>query len=283
MNKNKSPHWLFIALAFGFNWLILLPGVLDGFGIIELPIPNYALVTIAQFGPSLSAFYLVYRENGKKGLRTFIKRGLNFRFPLGWWVAILILPLLLGASAQAVHYLSGGQMGSFPFLAQPLAILPYFLFIFFLMGPLPEEYGWRGYLLERLQDKWNAFAASIIVGVLWSFWHLPAWYMEGVFQSQLPFWAYTIQTTALSVLMTWIYNNTGKNILAALVMHTMVNLSMAIFPPIKPETNAGSAVFLYLTGFYVIAAAIVTSFYGYRHLQLKQTPSQEQHIVDVTA
>ena len=47
--------------------------------------------------------------------------------------------------------------------AAPWTILPFALSII-LVGPL-EEFGWRGYVLDRLQDRWSALTSSLILGV----------------------------------------------------------------------------------------------------------------------
>ena len=65
--KNAFP-WDYFLLAFGFTWFILLPGVLASYQIIKLPFPNILLVAIAQFGPTLAAFYLTFKRNGKAGI-----------------------------------------------------------------------------------------------------------------------------------------------------------------------------------------------------------------------
>ena len=250
--ENRFP-WAYVAISFGFTWLILLPAVLAASGSLELPFPSILLVAIAQFGPSLAAFILVYRGNGKSGLIRLLKRAVDFRIPFRWLPAIILVPLALTGTAMYLHVLSGGSLPPSQILPGPAGIPLSFIFIFFLQGPVPEEFGWRGYALDRLQSKYNALTASLIVGFMWGMWHLPLFYIGYLL---FPAWAYLIAVLAFSVLFTWLYNNTGGNLLVALLFHTMINLSIALFPPIEPQT------FLYLTALYVVAALLVTLIWG---------------------
>lgn len=40
-----------------------------------------------------------------------------------------------------------------------------------------EEYGWRGYLLPKLTDTYGKTKATVIVGVVWGLFHVPAVFM----------------------------------------------------------------------------------------------------------
>ncbi len=79
--------WTFFAPAFGFTWLVCLPGVLAARGLITLPFSSLVLIALAQCGPSLAAGVLVYRAAGRPGVLTLLKRVLAWRIPLGWLVA----------------------------------------------------------------------------------------------------------------------------------------------------------------------------------------------------
>lgn len=256
----KFP-WAFLALSFGFTWLILLPGVLAFLGWIDLPIPGVALIALGQFGPSLAAFILTWRSEGKRGVWRLLKPAFCWKVGWRWLAAAFLLPPVLGAAAMGLNVLLGGDLPELALLAQPLAIPFNFVFILLLQGPLPEEFGWRGYLLSRLQARFRPFPASLIVGVLWAVWHLPAWFMQGSYQSALPFWAFLICTTAFSVLMTWFYNHTGGNLLVALIVHTMINLSIALFPPVELTPGSSAQGYLILTALYVVTATIIAIYW----------------------
>uniref|UniRef100_UPI0038737CAB CPBP family intramembrane glutamic endopeptidase n=1 Tax=Wolbachia endosymbiont (group A) of Andrena haemorrhoa TaxID=2953976 RepID=UPI0038737CAB len=45
---------------------------------------------------------------------------------------------------------------------------------------LGEEIGWRGYLLKNLKSKIsNFYIRAIIVGIIWSVWHIPTYVVAG--------------------------------------------------------------------------------------------------------
>jgi len=46
------------------------------------------------------------------------------------------------------------------FLSRPVGILPYLVWIM-VYGPLPEELGWCGYELDRLQARYSVVAAQL--------------------------------------------------------------------------------------------------------------------------
>jgi membrane protease YdiL (CAAX protease family) len=266
-HKNVKFPWAFLLITFGFTWLVLLPGVLASLGLFELRLPMYALVALAQFGPSLTAFLLTFRNDGKAGAIQLLKRALNFHIPWIWLVTIFLIPPLLAGLALVIHVLLGGHLPPLQLLAQPAAILPSFIFILLLQGPVPEEFGWRGYLLDRLQSRWNALIASLILGFFWWLWHLPANFMEGVAQAYLPQIPYLIWILAFSVLMTWIYNNTDGNLLAALLFHTMANLSNALFPTFELTSGGSQPAYYYLAALTVITATLVVAVWGPQQLR----------------
>lgn len=92
--------------------------------------------------------------------------------------------------------------------------------------------GWVGYELDRLQAKYNALKSSLILGAFWLLWHLPLFFIEGSYQhsevvfASLRFWlTFVPGIISLQILQTWIYNNTGRSTLTAVMIHFMVNFN----------------------------------------------------------
>ncbi|MGF3498285.1 MAG: CPBP family intramembrane glutamic endopeptidase [Candidatus Methanosuratincola sp.] len=139
-----------------------------------------------------------------------------------------------------------------------------FVYIFLLGGPLQEEFGWRGYALEGLQQRLNAFTSSAVLGAIWGAWHLPLFYIQGTIQSQTPIWGFFVLIICGSFLFTWIYNNTGGSVLAVMIYHTMNNLAYLIFPTLETETGGR-----YLLILNVLAVAIVLGLYGTKRMVRK--------------
>lgn len=270
MNQNvdvpRRFPWRFFVMAFCFTWIIWLPGFFAAQGLIELPIPEMVLLGIGSFGPTLSAFYLTRRNQGKQGVKTLIKRALNFRIPIKWLAAIFALPLAITAAARHLYIWRGGELPDSQVLGSPLDIVVLFLVLFFIGGPVNEEFGWRGYALDRIQSNHSALLSSLIIGVMWGLWHLPLFFFQNLSQSYMSFWIFMGFVCAISVLYSWFYNNTGGNILVALLFHNMGNFSGSLFPFYKYEKGADQTPFLIIVALYSVVALLVIISTGPRKL-----------------
>jgi hypothetical protein len=138
--------------------------------------------------PLAVAAGLTHLKHDRPFQRDYWRRIIDFRRISGCWYAVIILytPVKSGLAAL-IDILLGGE-GIAPevlarFAEQPLLIVPTIIF-WLLFGPVPEEPGWRGYALDGLQARRNALSASLIVGVVWSLWHLPLFFIEGTWQAE---------------------------------------------------------------------------------------------------
>lgn len=228
-----SPWWFF-ALTLGWSWLFWIPTVILRLNVTQFP--GALLMALGGIGPMLAAILLTYLTQDKAGQRDYWRRVIDFRrINPGWYAVILLLPPVYCVLAVLTGMLGGESWPTWEttlgYLSQPLSIVPFAFFMFFF-GPLPEELGWRGYALDRLQAKWSALTASLILGVVWSVWHLPMFFMAGgligtVFPpgSLVFYLAYGPGLLAESVLFTWVFNNTRRSILSAVLLHFMINFT----------------------------------------------------------
>ncbi|MBS7638248.1 CPBP family intramembrane metalloprotease [Candidatus Bathyarchaeota archaeon] len=252
---------LFFLVAFIFSWLFWVPQALVSLGLLSIPSFFvdflFSPFNPAAFGPSISAFFLTYLYMGRRGVVNLLKRGVDHNFSKKWYIPIFFLFPIITGGALLLVILGGEALPELSVLSNPLLVPIGFVYIFFLGGPFQEEWGWRGYALDRLQARYNSLLSSLMLGVIWGVWHLPLFFISGTIQSQTPIWGFMILIICGAILFTWIYNNTGGSILAAMLFHTMNNLSFFIFPTL--ETKLGG---LYLLILNIATTSIVTIVFG---------------------
>lgn len=221
--------WKFFLLTYAISWLLWLPSVLRTNGFDSLPEIVGLPGMFAVFGPAIAAFMLTGRESGRAGMIKLLRRAIAAGFSARWWLPTLFLMPLIGLLTLGILILLGIEL---PEWTAPtlLTALITTIFILFLGGGL-EEFGWRGYALDRLQNGQNAVAASLVLGLIWGLWHLPLFFIEGTTQEVIPLWQFLLQIMVLSVLFTWLYNNTGGSLLVAILFHTIGNTTSALLPP----------------------------------------------------
>ena len=88
----------------------------------------------------------------------------------------------------------------------------------FMLGPM-EEFGWRGVALPLLQRRFAPFWAGLILGLIWSIWHLPAFFLSGTPQSAWGVMPFFVGSVCLSVILTPLFNASGGSILLAGIYH----------------------------------------------------------------
>jgi membrane protease YdiL (CAAX protease family) len=129
------------------------------------------------------------------------------------------------------------------------------LFGAFLISALGEQLGWSGYALDPLQARWRALPASLTLGVVWAAWHIIPLQQAGRASDWIAWWC--LMTIALRVLQTWLYNNTGRSVLAAAMFQASANVGWQLFP------NRGSHYDPQITGLILAGvAALVTAVWG---------------------
>lgn len=262
-NKSENRNLLFFFLiAFAWSWFFWI-----------LQILSFNLY-VAPFGPFVAAFLLTYLYEGIEGMKKLLKKGFDPRIEKIWYIPIILLwPFIVGISFLGAS-LNEGISLNLTILSQPWLILWNFFYIFFLGGPFQEEFGWRGYALPRFQAHHSALFSSIVLGAIWAIWHLPLNFMYLIGPQYQAGIAWLFSTVILfifvSILFTWIYNNTGGSILATLIFHTMLNLSTYVVFPVFEIKNGTSYYFFSI----IIFAIIVIAIFGPKRMIYKKKISK---------
>ena len=133
------------------------------------------------------------------------------------------------------------------------------LFTIFVMIPLMlvggglEEAGWRYILQPELEKRLPFTASTLIVSIIWWLWHLPLFFIQGVFQYGQNYLAFGINVLGLSFALASIRKITGSVWLCVL-FHCLANALSGIYDINKNIWgNIAAAVLLILCAYVLIA------------------------------
>jgi len=220
VKKYPAISLLLLAMIFGFA-----PALAVAVGWLPP-----AWIQLGALSSSLAAIVLVMIEGRKGGLRELLSRALIWRVGIQWWAIAFFFMVIPSVVSLYLYHLLGGPAVDWSGL-QPLhKVVPMFIFLTLAAG-IGEEFGWRGFLLPRLQSHHNALVSGLIVGVVWATWHIPMFFIKGTSQYEqglqgglLPaILGYSTFVIANSVLFTWLFNNTRGSVLLAAVFHGASN------------------------------------------------------------
>jgi membrane protease YdiL (CAAX protease family) len=261
----RRPLLFFFLIAFAGAWLVEAPVVLSrtGTGLLPFTLPPLVealTIAAATFtGPTLSAFVMTGVIDGRPGVRRLLRRYVQWRVKLRWYLFIL---LVIPASEVFGALVLPGVAASYQplTLSMVLAYPAAFVSTFVLGGPLGEEPGWRGFALPRLQPRYGPSAGSVILGVLWALWHFPLFWSGVWTPPTLPNMVmFIVMITALTVVMSWVFNNAQGSLLITMLMHASFNtFANKVVAPLFPAPLLDEYGLLpELVGFGVLAVLVV--------------------------
>lgn len=180
------------------------------------PVWAIVLFILGGFVPSIVGIGLTGIYEGKTGVRELMSSAFKLGIGAKWYSYIIFVVLGLAAALIAVNFSLGGTFDFAQFLVQLPSALP-----LIVLGPLSEEFGWRGFATRRLLRPLGGRLTSLVTGLVWAFWHLPLFYMLGAFQheSDMSFIAFALSVVGLSFVYTYVYARTNNNLFSAVFFH----------------------------------------------------------------
>jgi CAAX protease family protein len=274
----RYPLPAFFLLTFGLTWIFMITDAFGSRGIVpfRLPIP---LLIVMGYMPTLAAMIVTWQIKGREGVRALFKKLLIARVGLGWY-ALAIFGIAVAAVITVMLYNTFGNGPAISILSKnappffgPLQMILTIVVMYIIVGLVNgEELAWRGFALPRLQAKYNALTSSVVLGVIWALFHLPLFFTAtGSSQAEMSFVSFLISTISITVLYTWMYNNTRGSVLMAYLFHASANTWTQVFS-IDHTNHLIDWIF---TGLFVLAAVIVVLATGKENLSKTRIRIQE--------
>lgn len=224
--------FLFTGMAYLFSWIwwgmLILSGAQAFGNLSQLSAEEgqaaQMMIALGDFGPLIAALVM----------RLFVSRE-GVKGSMGWkrswkqYLLALLAPIVFFGLLAAFNHLSG--LGRFEWTRMDMPFGAY-LGIELLIGTLiisifvlGEEYGWRGYLLPRALALGEA-RGTLLVGLVWAFWHLPLLLVGLNYPGQSPLITiplFTLVVVALSFPFTWLYKASAGSVVLASLFHGAIN------------------------------------------------------------
>lgn len=226
MEQYRYRPFRFYLTVFAFTWAFWIAAAF-----CKSEGSAMTLMFLGLCVPALSAI-LTVQLSKSRALKADLKRkvvGFYRIRPLNVLAAVVLFGGIVAASILA-STLFGQSLDQFSFTADfSFSIRGSSALLTILLASVIEEVGWRGYGEDSIAQYHNWFWESIFFGFIWSFWHLPLFFIPGSYQaglSQLGFGFalnFFVSVIPLGFITTWVYVKNNRSMLACIVFHLFVN------------------------------------------------------------
>lgn len=263
-----------VVLMFLLTW----PLDLSNAGVLPFRLP-LAVYVLLGYGFVAASLIMTGITQGKVGVIALLKRYLIWRVHRKWYLVALLLVPAIDLAGIMLNALVSGTPPDFsaavgyrifgPSSNLVLLIVPYFIFDALTNG---EEIGWRGYVLPRLQNRYSALTAALIIAILAGFWHFPKWIAH--WDAAAFGWSMGDIATK-SVLLAWMYNNTRGSLLLVTLFHASFNAAGMVLPMANTldSSNLGALVCIVLLQLVVVVGVVLAA--GPARLSRTERPQTE--------
>ena len=237
----------FFVLSFAITWTILIPALSAAPEDLQI-----LFIFAAAFGPFLAAIFTIGMAKEGPELRRWLGRIFRFRIPVTLYLAgAFLLPIGIGVIHYGLYRLLGG-------VHDFSEAVPWYLYLLYLiptalLGGGNEEPGWRGFALPALLERFHPVQATLILGVLWSAWHLPL--ME---RYDTTFGWYLFDVVPLTFVVNWLYLKSRGSVIPVMLLHAGTNVVGSFFPA-PADVLGGFGTFMFLRGvvYWAIATVLI--------------------------
>jgi membrane protease YdiL (CAAX protease family) len=208
-----------------FAWPGLIWEALYSRGLVPAQSP-IVLSLLIGWVPGIAAVVVSAILAGRAGVRELLGRFLIWRIGIRWYLVGFFLLAVIILGGIELHVLFGGPMPTVPAAGSAWWEIALSFLLLIVVGSLlnTEELAWRGFILPKLQLKYGALAASLLITIPESLLHLPYFWNRDVdfYETVGVFW-FTAFAVAAVFIYTYVFNKTKGSLLIVTIMHASQN------------------------------------------------------------
>ena len=190
-----------------------------------------ALLFLGTITPSLVALWLTSQTGIPGQTQNLLGKIGKWKMNIKWYLFAAGFMIVIKLFAALLNKII---TGAWPAFGQEAWYIMLVAVIFSTWVQAGEEIGWRGFALPRMSERLGLPGSTLLLGVLWAFWHLPLFFVQGADKFGQSFPLFLIQVIGLSVALGWLYWRTQGSLLLTMLMHAAVNNTKDIVPSVTP-------------------------------------------------
>jgi membrane protease YdiL (CAAX protease family) len=253
----RNPLSSMYLIMFILAWSVMIPQMLYSQGILAKPLPEF-LEILVGWAPGIAALVVSGILAGRAGVRDLLRRFLIWRVGIQWYLVgfFLLAAIILGGIG--LHIAFGGEVPSIPAAGNPLWEIALTFLVLVLFGFLinTEEIAWRGFALPRLERRYGAFIAALLITIPEVALHLPLfWVKENPFFQTVGLYWFSAFSIAAVFIYVYVFNKTRGSLLIVTILHASQNA----WSNLLSDNSAGPFHFTVMLAWTIALLLIVTT------------------------
>jgi membrane protease YdiL (CAAX protease family) len=251
----EHPILAMIALMYMLAWPRLIASATDSYGLTQLHLsPLFDIFT--GWAPGIAAFTITALVQGKAGAQELGRKILRWRVGGPWYVVVVAGSAAIILAEAGIYELMTGNGMALPIAQMPIleAAIAFVSVLLLYTVVNTEEIAWRGFVLPRLQSRYGALGASVLLWIPWTLFHLPYFFTKGNMFQQMGLPIFASGTFTLSIVFTWLFNNTKGSVLLCTLLHALLNTWPLL---LMPAQSAMPGLFQHMTDIAIVLLLVL--------------------------
>lgn len=253
-NTQTQKQWAVFFIAFCITTTLILAYLK-----IIPATASLLLLLLVIINAGIAAYIISGGLSVREGIRELL--GKLYVWNVGWkWyiLALSFTPVVVMISIIGGSVISGisvNEIWSQISTGTIFSVITAFGYIALVRGPLREEIGWRGFALPRLQYLYSPLVGTLILGVIWTIWHLPL-HLNGIYTGGMDgFIERFYVNIGITFVFTWIYNHSRGSLLLTTLFHASFNTTVTVL--LIPSVIAEPYSFIFIIFINLAAVAVI--------------------------